>query len=163
MIREAHAGDGAAMARLWIEAGEHHVRVDPLHHQRPDSTGLDAWAGRAIDAVAHSGGVTFVAERDGLVIGFVQVVLREPRRDAAKQIQRDQGVRRAWVNTIAVLESHRHQGVGRELMQAVEHWARSQAAAAIQLDVAPSNRPALGLYRAQGFEAIATVMEKGLE
>jgi hypothetical protein len=61
------------------------------------------------------------------VVGFVQVALREPRADVAKQIRRDQGIRCAWVNAIAVLRS---------------------------------NARAMGLYRAQGLEETAALLDK---
>lgn len=162
-VRAARAGDGAALARLWVEAGEHHVRLDPEHHRRPDVDGLDEWCEASIEAVARQGGVTFVAELDGAVVGFVNASLREPRADAAKQIQRDQGIRRAWVGAIAVLESQRQRGAGRALLRAVEEWARRQGAAAVQLDVLRSNQPAMALYQGSGFAETAVVMEKRLD
>jgi ribosomal protein S18 acetylase RimI-like enzyme len=43
------------------------------------------------------------------------------------------------------------QGVGRQLMEAVETWARAAGLACLELDVAPANVRAIALYERCGF------------
>lgn len=56
----------------------------------------------------------------------------------------------AWLSSLWVAGSHRGQGLGKELMVAVEKWAR-QHARVLLLCVAPDNHFAIGMYRRHGF------------
>jgi [ribosomal protein S18]-alanine N-acetyltransferase len=55
---------------------------------------------------------------------------------------------------LAVRPDCRHQGVGRRLMHFLLSQAREKKAEQIILEVRPSNRMALGLYRSIGFETL---------
>ena len=79
---------------------------------------------------------TYVAERDGAVIGFI----------CARLIR---GVP-AEINNLIVHPDHRRQGVGRHLLQtAIEHWNDE-----VFLEVRESNTGAQELYRQLGFEVV---------
>jgi ribosomal-protein-alanine N-acetyltransferase len=55
---------------------------------------------------------------------------------------------------LAVRPNHRHQGVGRRLMQFLLEQARINKAQAVFLEVRPSNLPALDLYGSLGFKVL---------
>jgi GNAT superfamily N-acetyltransferase len=63
-----------------------------------------------------------------------------------------------WVEEIAVRESDRRSGVGRQLMDAAEVWARDVGAAYISL----ATRRASEFYLALGYEESATFFRKVL-
>lgn len=53
----------------------------------------------------------------------------------------------------------RGEGVGDELIRAVERWARSTAASAVRLNVMDNNRTAAALYERNGFRFTGEVAE----
>jgi ribosomal-protein-alanine N-acetyltransferase len=55
---------------------------------------------------------------------------------------------------IAVHPSMRRAGMERDLLRAVIDHARHSGCTRVELEVAASNEPALGLYRAHGFEVV---------
>jgi ribosomal protein S18 acetylase RimI-like enzyme len=59
---------------------------------------------------------------------------------------------RGWVYYLAVDESQRGIGRGREMMTAAEHWLREQGAVKIQLMVRSTNESVLGFYDRIGYE-----------
>jgi ribosomal protein S18 acetylase RimI-like enzyme len=80
---------------------------------------------------------TLVAERGGKLLGFVIL-----RRQAGKALA---------VNAIAVTPAERGKGVGKRLMQAAEHYARSHGIDRIALCTAQANLAALDLFLRRGF------------
>jgi ribosomal-protein-alanine N-acetyltransferase len=60
----------------------------------------------------------------------------------------------AEILTIAVARSHRRQGLGRELMDAVLRRLHAARAEALFLEVDETNMPAIALYRRLGFQEV---------
>ncbi len=80
---------------------------------------------------------SFVAEGGGGVVGFSVVSCTC-------------GV--GELESVAVAETARRQGVGRALCVAAMDWARGRAAEGIEMEVRASSRGALALYGSLGFE-----------
>ena len=59
---------------------------------------------------------------------------------------------RGWVYYLAVDESQRGIGLGREMMTAAEHWLRDHGAVKVQLMVRSTNEAVLGFYDHIGYE-----------
>jgi [ribosomal protein S18]-alanine N-acetyltransferase len=83
------------------------------------------------------GARTLVAERDGKRLGFIIL-----RRRSGQPLA---------INAIAVTPSERGTGVGKRLMQAAEHYARSHGISRIGLCTAQANLAALDLFLRRGF------------
>jgi ribosomal protein S18 acetylase RimI-like enzyme len=64
----------------------------------------------------------------------------------------------AWLHSLWVSQRLRGHGLGDQLVEAVEDWAREQAAH-VRLEVVPANAPAIRLYRRRGY--IETSMRGG--
>lgn len=64
----------------------------------------------------------------------------------------------AWVEEVMVAENHRRSGVGRELMDYAERWARDSGAAYLAL----ASRRAGPFYLALGYEDSAVFYKKTL-
>jgi ribosomal-protein-alanine N-acetyltransferase len=60
----------------------------------------------------------------------------------------------AELETVAVAEAVRRQGIGAELCLGVAAWERTQGARELLLEVRASSHGAIGLYRKLGFQAI---------
>jgi ribosomal-protein-alanine N-acetyltransferase len=81
-----------------------------------------------------------VAQQEGAIWGF-----------AVGSVAGDHGGT-AEVETLAVQESARRQGLGRALCIAVLEWCMSKGAAEVALEVRAANAAAMGLYESLGFE-----------
>jgi ribosomal protein S18 acetylase RimI-like enzyme len=76
-----------------------------------------------------------VAVRDGVPAGLVRGVVEDGC---------------AWLHSLWVSPQVRGQGLGNQLVAAVEEWAARQGATYIRLEVVPDNAPAIALYRRTG-------------
>ena len=94
--------------------------------------GETRWRERLLDATA----LKVVAVRDGAPVGLVRGVLADGC---------------AWLHSLWVSPQLRGQGLGSQLIAAVEQWAVRQGAVHIRLAVAPRNAPAIALYLRHGY------------
>ena len=59
---------------------------------------------------------------------------------------------RGWVYYLAVDESQRGTGLGKQMMVAAENWLREHGAVKVQLMVRSTNEEVLGFYEHLGYE-----------
>lgn len=78
----------------------------------------------------------FVLEEDGHLLGFI----------AGRVLGN-----LAELESIAVNETSRQQGIGRQLLRELSRWAQRRGAETVELEVRESNAAARGFYTAQGF------------
>jgi aminoglycoside 6'-N-acetyltransferase I len=92
--------------------------------------------------------VLFVAERQGRVIGFIEVGLRSHADgcDGARPV----GFIEGWF----VAPAHRGRGVGHALMDAAEAWTREQGCVEIASDTWADNVASERAHTALGFEVV---------
>lgn len=79
----------------------------------------------------------------GTLLGFVEVRLELEAFSARPE---------AYLASLAVTEAAEGGGVGRALVRAAEHWARTRGLATLSLHVFASNARARGFYAALGFQ-----------
>ncbi len=65
------------------------------------------------------------------------------------------------IHDLAVLPAQRGQGIGRRLLQAVEHKAQELGCCKVTLEVQENNQPARHLYENFGFERMVYEQEAG--
>lgn len=127
-IREAVASDATAIWRL---------NCSEMGYQYP----LDDTAQNITKLLRSSADKIFVAVYDGSVVGYVHAndydLLYEPHM---KNIM-----------GIAVSSEHKQQGIGRALLQQVEHWACKTGAAGIRLVSGASRTDAHEFYHRCGY------------
>lgn len=87
-----------------------------------------------------------VAEDGNTIVGYCGVFLPAPGVEAD-------------ILTVAVLPSHRRQGIAKEFMRQIEDWAQEQKASAMMLEVELSNESAIKLYEALGYMKISVRMD----
>ena len=81
----------------------------------------------------------FVAEVDGQVCGYVDLILRP---------WQDQG----WIANLAVDRPYRQRGIGTALLRQARRWASDQSLRAIMAEATTKNYPALCFYQKLGFQ-----------
>jgi len=106
--------------------------------------GSDAWSEEVFAAeLDHPDSWYLVAEHNGAVVGYGG--LRCPPVTGAQ----------ADIQTLAVQETERGQGIGRRLLDSLLAEATRRGAGQVFLEVRADNPPALALYRSRGFGEIS--------
>jgi ribosomal-protein-alanine N-acetyltransferase len=87
-----------------------------------------------------------IAEDGNTIVGYCGVFLPAPGVEAD-------------VLTVAVLPSHRRQGIAREFIRQIEAWAVEHKASAMMLEVEVTNEAAIKLYESLGYMKISVRMD----
>ena len=163
-VRHARPSDAADLARNWIDGARHYAELDADAFQVPPTDGLVAWFEELLQRSRSEDAVWLVAEVDGRVVGDVAARLERPTEDAARQVLRDLGRVRLYVDALGVEEAHRRRGVGARLMQAVEEWGRDRGAVRSVLTTYHASPLSVPFYeQGMGYERRSIVFEKRLD
>jgi len=153
-IRKAERRDLPSLGRLGAMLMRTHYEFDPQRF-------LEAGAGTERGYASFLGGMmespddcVFVAEEDGVVVGYVFAAL-EPL--SWKELRGPAG----FIHDVAVAEEARRSGVGTKLMEAAVAWLREHGAPRVILWTAAKNAAAHTLFRDLGFRD--TMIEMTLE
>jgi ribosomal-protein-alanine N-acetyltransferase len=87
-----------------------------------------------------------VAEDGNTIVGYCGVFVPAPGVEAD-------------ILTVAVLPSHRRQGIAKEFMRQIEAYALEREASALMLEVELSNESAIKLYESLGYMKISVRMD----
>jgi ribosomal protein S18 acetylase RimI-like enzyme len=119
--------------------------VDQYARQAPGGRPLTAAARDALPdgLLKHASAVVFLAWRGDAAVG-VAVCFRLFSTFAGRPLMN--------IHDIAVDEAHRGQGIGTQLLRAVEQAARESGCCKVTLEVREDNPAAEKLYRRFGFE-----------
>jgi GNAT superfamily N-acetyltransferase len=110
-----------------------------------------------VQAQAAARGAIFVAENDGVPVGWA-IVLEEPGDLFVAEHERRYG----FVAELFVEESARGQGHGRALINACEDWTRMRGMVVLLIGVLTGNDKAAAVYRRDGFAPYNLFMRKYL-
>ena len=137
-VREIAPDDAAAYVQLRL-----HIDRETKFMVFQPETGMlspKRWRGRLELMLASDNQTIFVAEHEGELIGFLCATGGVYRHDH-HTVQIVVGVRQAFT----------WQGIGTQLMQTCEQWAREHQLRRLELCVMPHNIAALALYHKAGF------------
>ncbi|MBO9875161.1 MULTISPECIES: GNAT family N-acetyltransferase [Xanthomonas] len=152
--REAIASDLPAICALGDE-------VNALHHAAFPQ--VFAGAGAADRNAAHwtrsigqDDATTFVAEAQGVLVGFVTVGI------FAESHSLLQPMRFGRVGSVGITQSHRGRGIGPALMQHAHDWVARRGGVEMRLNVWAFNTHALHVYEELGYEVRSLTLVKPL-
>jgi GNAT superfamily N-acetyltransferase len=143
---------------LWLALRDHHGGITPDWWELRDPE--ESWSRRRAmyEAILDEGGVLFLAEDEGRVVGLAMCEREEGGGSPTW----------AWpadflaIVDLVVLPEARGKGVGEVLVKAAEEEARTLGVAALDLNVVASNDTARRFYETQGFDAHVVTYRKRL-
>lgn len=144
-VRERRPGEGAELARSWVDAGRYYAELAPDTFQVPRADGLAQYLDRFDDDDGQDV-LRLVAEVDGTVVGTAVGRVLRPIDGAHYQLQREFAETRLYVDAVVIEEAYRRRGVGESLMNALERWARGRGATVSLLDTYPESALSLPFF-----------------
>jgi ribosomal protein S18 acetylase RimI-like enzyme len=154
LIRHATADDLPALGRLGAHLLRTHYGFDPQRFMAPGSNPEQAYAqflGRELQSDAV---VVLVAERDGLVIGYLYAGI-EPQ--SWKELRERAG----FIHDVVVAETGRRMGIAAALIDTALQWMRSRGVRQALLWTSTQNEAAQRLFSRLGFRQ--TMIEMTME
>jgi GNAT superfamily N-acetyltransferase len=144
-VRERRPGEGAELARSWVDAGRYYAELAPDTFQVPATDGLAEYLDR-LDDDDERDVLRLVAEVDGAVVGTAVGRVLRPVEGAHYQLQREFAETRLHVDAVVIEEAYRRRGVGESLMNALEAWGRARGASVSLLDTYPESALSLPFF-----------------
>jgi len=142
IIRTAEATDYPNVETLWLELNAHHVKADPSVIQSVTQyQSLESY-----ESVLQDPNQEILLLCDGAdVLGAAWLVERKHEGGQAIEMPI------AFVQEFCTKQSERRRGLGRQLMQAVEQWARQRDLVRVELNVWAGNADAISFYESLDF------------
>ena len=132
-IRPPRAGDGAGLAKSWLDAGKYYHQLAPAVFQIPEEEGLATWFEDGL-LKRDSEDLYLVADYSGQAVGLVEAAIDPPDPSAAWQFVRDLAYTRLSIHVLVVQQAYWRHGIGRQLILAAEEWGRDRGARIAFLD-----------------------------
>jgi ribosomal protein S18 acetylase RimI-like enzyme len=133
-VRATRPGDGAALARIWLDNARYYVELFPDDFRMPDEAGLGEWFETHLRKPRVADELHLVAIGDGSVGAFLFARLSEPDENASRQMLADYPHRRVHVEALGTANAFRQRGLATALVETAESWARDQGARAISAE-----------------------------
>ena len=155
VLRDLRAGDWDTVISLFEALDDFHREALPWLFQKPTAPFRDR---RFLATLAdNERAQVFVAEEQGVVVGFVHVRLFD-----APDLPVFVAQVRAAIDDIVVDPQQRRTGIARALLTDAEDWARSNGAVGVDLNVYDFNTVGQETFAAAGFEVLSRRMTKHL-
>jgi len=156
VIRPAVEGDAQAIGELWEKLVAYHHALDPRLPTASDG-GAALYARRVQDRIDDTHTRFIVAERDGVIVGYVLGVIV----DMVPEMFRPQVG--GFLADIFVEETMRGHGIGRRLVEALTDWFHTRGVQHMEWYVAAHNDAGRKFWDAVGGKDIVIRMRMGLQ
>jgi len=159
-IRLAGTADLEALLKLYVEFHEFHVRGVPdrlLSLGEAEAYDRSKLRADLKEIIRHDGSALFLAQVAGQVVGFAEVYVRQDEPNPAR-VSRTYG----HLQSLMVDEGFRRRGVGTQLVEAAEQWAREKGAAEMQLQTWEFARGPLAFYEHSGYRTLRRTLVRAL-
>jgi len=152
-IRPAELRDIANLKSIWLEFMDYHAELNANYRYYPQD-----WPQvfqRFAHALQEEYSVLFIAEQGEKIIGYVFGFIftnypgYSPRRVG-------------FINDLMVTRSQQRQGIGKQLLRAIEVWFKEKEIEVMQLYVANLNNSGRDFWQACGYEPFLIGMWKEL-
>lgn len=138
-IREAALTDAESLVRFFqkLDSETHFMLYEPGER----NTSIEEQEKHIKEITNSDSKVLFVAESGGNIVGFVVAIGGFANRN-----------RHSALIVIGILQAYWHMGIGSQLLQTVEAWAKGMHMHRLELTVMTHNHRAINLYEKFGFE-----------
>ncbi len=150
-IRLVEPRDQEAIARMWEALSAYHTQLDSRMPQMAAGAPA-AYASRLVEVRNDAQTHAFVAEVEGMVVGYVLGAIVDLTPDLFEH--EDVG----FVADIYVEPEQRRQGIARQLFSAICDWFAAQGVHQIEWQVAVANAEARRFWEAVGGRALTMRM-----
>lgn len=156
-IRSAEVADYAAICRLLEQADHLHIGWHPEYFRSPvegphrTATFIRQW-------IEHEHADILLAIDEAGLVGLAMVLIEQP---LSFPILRPE-TRWVMIDNLVVDEARRRQGIGDQLLQAANDWARSRGVGELRLKVYDRNEEAQQFYTAQGFVPLSHELRRAV-
>jgi GNAT superfamily N-acetyltransferase len=150
-IVEGSAKDIPALEPLWVDV--HHVHQASMPQLAPYVSDAETWAElrRHYDSIFEKSGTTLLLAYDGEdLVGYALAHILDVGETFIPDTWRT-GQRIGELESLAVRESHRGQGIGSALLDAVDEVFAAQGINDVIVGALAGNEGALRLYERRGF------------
>lgn len=155
VIRRARESDLPALGRLGVLLAETHLSFDRQRFELAAAASEEGYTAFLRLQMKEEVVAIFVAERDGVVVGYVYAEL-EPL--SWKELREAAG----FIHDLAVDPQHQRGGAGAALMEQAAEWLRERGAPRIILCTAEQNVTAQRLFSRLGFRRTMIEMTREL-
>ena len=145
MIRLAEAADAERIGELWAEMVNYHAVLDSQTF-RPARAGAELYASSIGARLADTDARVLVVELDGEVVGYVNGVIANITTEMFMPL------RCGLLADIYLRAPYRRRGLGRQLVERLMLWFRSQGVWSFEWHVSARNHEALAFWKAIGGE-----------
>jgi ribosomal protein S18 acetylase RimI-like enzyme len=154
-VRRAIESDLPTLGRLGALLLRTHYTFDPQRFMAPGPNLEEGYAWFLGSQLKDEDAIVLVAERNGLVVGYVYAGL-EPQ--SWKELRESAG----FIHDIVVDDANRRTGVATTLIEAATDWLRERGAPRVLLWTAQQNAVALSLFSRLGFRRTMIEMTREL-
>jgi GNAT superfamily N-acetyltransferase len=163
-VRAARPGDGAGLARVWLENARYYVRLFPDDFRMPDQVGLVEAFEVRLGRPRRACELRLVAVVDGVIAAFVDARLTNPDDSAAQEMLADRPYRRVHVEALGTATAFQRQGLATQFVEAVEAWAQRQGARFISAGTYLESPVAMPFWEQRmGYRRRSVILAKRLE
>jgi GNAT superfamily N-acetyltransferase len=161
LIRLARLDDREALCRLYHEFHEFHVRGVPERlitlGEPPDSyQGSDLYL--ALEEIINDDdSAIFVAELPGALVGLAEMYVRQDEPNPLRE-----SWRYGHLQSLIVNEAFRRQGIGAQLLQTAEQWAKARACAEMRVETWEFERGPLSFYEGHLYRTLRRTLVRKL-
>lgn len=158
-IRLANESDLSALHSLYLEFHEFHAKYLPAYLHSlgaPSDQEREISLSKIREVIKGTSSAILVAEISGKPIGMAEIFLKQPDPGSYGAVP----VIYAHLQSLAVTEGFRQQGVGSQLLQAAGAWARDRGAVEMRLEVWEFSEGPLIFYENLGYHTIRRTLAK---
>ncbi|MDX1420486.1 MAG: GNAT family N-acetyltransferase [Rubricoccaceae bacterium] len=152
-IRRATPGDRDAAVALWLALHREHEALDARYRLAPDAALL--WGNDVAEWTREDGHLVLLADADGGAVGLLSAHLGHPIPVYAPALF-------AHVDDLYVRPPWRGRGLGQQMLEEAERWARREGADHLQAGVLALNEGGQAFWSSAGTAPYSVLVTKPL-
>jgi GNAT superfamily N-acetyltransferase len=160
-IRLAEDPDLDTLCDLYYEFHEFHAQHLPNYLRTLDYSSAkerEKLRYKIKDSIQGNDSTILVGDCSGRIIGFAELYLKRPDPTNHAVVPKQY----VHLQSLSVTEDFRREGVGNQLLQAAEAWARHRGAVELRLDIWEFSAGPLGFYEKSGYHTFRRTLAKNL-